>query len=123
VAPAPKKDGLTLEARQAIQVLSGATTPQERRQTVDGLMPTDLRTGPELVKLLLSVARSEGEATDVRVACIRTLARCRMGTPEVLATLRGLKDDEVPSIRAEAVIGLARLQMAGSAGVAKVAIR
>jgi hypothetical protein len=48
---------------------------------------------------------------EVRKACIRALVRCQAATPNVFAALEALTDDPVPAVRAEAVIGQARLKM------------
>lgn len=58
---------------------------------------------------LLADARTASDVDDRRNA-IRTIVKGRHNTPEVIQTLEQLSNDPTPGVRAEAVIGLARLR-------------
>jgi hypothetical protein len=113
----------TPEAVQAIGVLVGNSTSQQRRQVADGVMRTDMFSAPDLSKHLMVVAQSAKETADTRVACIRALVRGHANTPDVLKALEGLSDDEVPAVRVEAIIGLGRLKTNGSGAKTSPALR
>lgn len=61
------------------------------------------------VAKLLTDAKGMGAVDDRREA-IRALVKGRVNTPEVMQTLEQLSNDPTPGVRAEAVIGLARLR-------------
>ena len=55
-------------------------------------------------------AGRQDEAVDVRQACVRALARCKVDTPAVLDALKGLAQDPTPAVRAEAANALTRMR-------------
>jgi hypothetical protein len=122
-AAASEPAAATPAAEQALNVFSGVSTPVERWKAADGLTWADMRSAPELVKHLLAAAQVRGDSTEVRVACIRALVRCQVRTPLVFAALEGLSEDPVPAVRGEAIIGQARLRLAGQANAAQPAAR
>jgi hypothetical protein len=122
-APARAEMMPTPEAMQAIGVLAGNSTSQQRRQAAEGVMRTDLFSAPDLSKHLVVVAKSAKETSETRVACIRALVRGHANTPEVLKALEGLSDDEVPAVRVEAIIGLGRLKTGGATATTSPALR
>ena len=64
----------------------------------------------DIIQHLLQTARGNGPA-EVRKASIEELAKMKANTPEVMVALDGLSDDQVPAVRAEAIIAAARLRM------------
>src|SRR5262249_7331090 len=98
-APVRRQGTPSPEAQQAIAVLSGNTTSQERQQAADGLKRADMYNAPELVRHLITTAQSEKEDADTRVACIRALVRNQVHSPAVMAALEGMSHDEAAPVR------------------------
>jgi hypothetical protein len=76
---------------------------------MDSPLSVAVTTADSHVAKLLAEARS-GANVDERRNAIKELVKARTNTPEVIQTLEQLSNDPMPGVRAESVIGLARLR-------------
>jgi hypothetical protein len=100
-------------AREAMEAFGNADAHADRMRCIEALNVADVQSSPELIGKLIDGARGAG-TVEGRKACIRALVRSRVATPEVFAILEQLSEDKAAAIRAEAVIGMARLKMASA---------
>jgi hypothetical protein len=80
--------------------LSDSDYPSEREWAAERLGRLSWRAEPQIVTALVKAAR-EDVAPTVRAACIRTLARMKANTPQVLTQVRALQDDSDARVRQE----------------------
>jgi hypothetical protein len=89
-------------------VLRKSGSPEQREWAADNLGHVDWRKNPHMVKPMLSAARGDA-APIVRVACVRSMSKMGLNTPEAIATLRGLKGDADVRVRQEAELAMMKL--------------
>jgi HEAT repeat protein len=93
---------------QLVTILQRGTTPARREEAARSLAGIDGKRHPEVVTALLTAARQD-EAPEVRLACVRNLARLDLDTPSVLEVFRALESDPDLAVRKEATLAAVSL--------------
>jgi HEAT repeat protein len=88
-------------SEELIGHLKESKYPSYREWAAEQLAFVNDTSRPAAVEALLAACK-EDSASNVRLACIRSLSTMKMGTPMVLKTLRKLKTDADPRVAAEA---------------------
>jgi hypothetical protein len=91
-----------------LTVLKMSSYPSQREWAANNLGTFDWHRHPVIVEALVTAAREDPAAT-VRAGCAYTLGRMHVTSEPVRATLRHLKEDRDPRVRADAEKALARL--------------
>ncbi len=110
-SPADKVTGLDPKVSVCLETLQSHADPETKHGAVLALAALDWHQQPVAISALLYVARHDSHA-GLRVACIRSLARMKAATPEVITGLRPLIVDADEWIRQETIQALSLLQMA-----------
>jgi hypothetical protein len=100
--------------QQNINTLQSSLYPSQREMAVINLCEGEYRGHPQVVQLLLKVARDDPAPT-VRAACVMGLARLNVNSEAMKQTLTALKTDADPRVRVAVDEALSRL--APSSGV------
>lgn len=106
-APAPLPAPVMQPVAAQSPVSQAPAAPMPEVQPIAAPAPNG---NDEVIKHLLATASGNGPV-EVRKASIQGLVQARANTPEVMAALTKLCDDEIATIRAEAVIAQARLKL------------
>lgn len=94
--------------QDALAVLRVSDLPSQRQLAVDALAESNWAVHPEVPASILAAATGDPAAT-VRAACIRSLVKMALKTPEVTTALESLTADRDPLVRSEAADALASL--------------
>jgi hypothetical protein len=94
---------------RCLETLRDADNPEIRHSAVQTLVSCNWRENPESVSGLVYSARYD-KHPGMRVACIRSLAAMRAGTPEVMTGLKPMLADSDDWIRSETKQAMAYLQ-------------
>ncbi len=93
-----------------LRTLTESTYPAEREAAANSLASFQVG-NPQVLQALLQAARQD-PAVSVRVGCVHALARMNVAAePDVLTTLRGLKNDPDPKVRSEVADACQRLKL------------
>lgn len=93
--------GSNPEVQPLITVLRTSSFASQRQWAVEMLAASDPRKNPEAVTALVSAA-SQDSSGMVRAACVRSLSRMNLETPQVVNAFQLLRDDIDPQVRREA---------------------
>jgi hypothetical protein len=118
VNPSMDRPGLmvpgSMSLQQKISLLQTSIYPSTREEVVISLCESDSRSQPQVVQLLLKVAKDD-PAPMVRAACITGLTRMNVAGEQMVQTLAALKTDADPRVRQAVEDAMARV--APSTGV------
>jgi hypothetical protein len=92
-----------------LDTLRNAPEPEARHKAVQWLAGCNWREHPAAISGLIYAARTDKHA-GLRVACIRSLAKMKAGTPEVITGLKPMTNDPDEWIRHETTQALNQLQ-------------
>jgi hypothetical protein len=84
-----------------MSVLQGSGSAEQREWAAENLSEFDAWTNPRVVEALATAAKGDNSPV-VRVACLRSLARMKVQSLPVLASVREALKDRDPRVRAEA---------------------
>jgi hypothetical protein len=88
----------SMSMQQKIGILQTAIYPSAREEAVISLCESEARSQPQVVQLLLQVAKDD-PAPMVRAACVNGLARLHVSSEPMIQTLTALKADADPRVR------------------------
>ena len=103
--------GNTMSLQQKISILQTSIYPTTREQAVISLCEGDYRGHPQVVQLLMHVAKDDPAPT-VRAACIAGLTRMNVSGEPMMQTLTTLKTDSDPRVRHAVDEAMSRLSPA-----------
>jgi hypothetical protein len=106
---------LSPEAQYWLNVVHDSIYPSQREWAAESLSALDWRANPKVVAAMIACAR-EDPAPTVRAACVRSLARMKANTPEVISAITTLKSDSDPRVRLEVDQALKSIGPANGAG-------
>jgi hypothetical protein len=96
------------EMYSSLHALRESVYPSQREWAAETLCTLDWKNNPTIVDALVSGAREDPAAT-VRATCVRSLAKMKVRSPDVVSAITGLKDDADPRVRQEAEQALTML--------------
>jgi hypothetical protein len=93
---------------QLLKVLQESPYPAQREWAASTLATYDHRAYPDVVPVLLAIAKADPAAT-VRASCVYSLGRMKVASEAVTSTLYTLRNDGDARVRQEVEQALVRL--------------